>query len=167
MQTSPVPSSNACRRIIAPWVLRHRNTRFSCRRRHETTSSFNERQSCCSVRQITERSTNADSVGHEQLENYLYLATCYTGWNRRAPDAYASELSAVTGLIVRPASQSLRHILPGRRSSRATAFMKQPSALAAGSTSAPANRSHCATTSRNCVPQQAGLLSMASPARSA
>jgi hypothetical protein len=45
---------------------------------------------------------NADSVGHEQLENYLYLATCYTGWNRRALDAYASELSAVTGLIVRP-----------------------------------------------------------------
>ncbi|WP_133123930.1 hypothetical protein [Phyllobacterium zundukense] len=45
---------------------------------------------------------NADSVGHEQLENYLYLATCYTGLNRRALDAYASELSAVAGLIVRP-----------------------------------------------------------------
>lgn len=48
---------------------------------------------------------NADSVGHEQLENYLYLATCYTGLNRRALDAYASELSAIAGLVVRPRLQ--------------------------------------------------------------
>jgi hypothetical protein len=45
---------------------------------------------------------NTDSVGQEQLENYLYLATCYTGVNGRALDAYASELSAIAGLVVRP-----------------------------------------------------------------
>ncbi|ATU95446.1 hypothetical protein [Phyllobacterium zundukense] len=46
---------------------------------------------------------DADSVGQEQLENYLYLATCYTVMNRGAAlEAYALELSAIAGLVVRP-----------------------------------------------------------------
>jgi hypothetical protein len=45
---------------------------------------------------------DADSVRQEQLENYLYLATCYTRMNRGALDAYAAELSAVAGGVVRP-----------------------------------------------------------------
>jgi hypothetical protein len=45
---------------------------------------------------------DADSVIHEQLENYLYLATCYTGSDRRALDAFASELSALAGLCPAP-----------------------------------------------------------------
>jgi hypothetical protein len=50
----------------------------------------------------TQTISNEDSVGHEELENYLYLATCYTGMNRGALDAYAAELSAIAGLNIRP-----------------------------------------------------------------
>jgi hypothetical protein len=46
--------------------------------------------------------SNKDGIGQEQLENYLYLATCYTGMNRRALEAYAAELSAIAGLNIRP-----------------------------------------------------------------
>ncbi|PSH54579.1 hypothetical protein CU100_25620 [Phyllobacterium endophyticum] len=45
---------------------------------------------------------DADSVIREQLENYLYLATCYTGLERRALDAFASELLALAGLCLAP-----------------------------------------------------------------
>lgn len=43
-----------------------------------------------------------DSVGLEELENYLYLATFCAGMNRLALEAYASELSAIAGLVIRP-----------------------------------------------------------------
>jgi hypothetical protein len=46
--------------------------------------------------------SNKDSIGQEELENYLHLATCYTGMNRRALEAYAAELSAIAGLNIRP-----------------------------------------------------------------
>lgn len=45
---------------------------------------------------------NRDSVGHEELENYLYLATRYTGMHQGTLEAYAGELSAIAGLAVRP-----------------------------------------------------------------
>ncbi len=50
----------------------------------------------------TQTISNSDSVGYEELENYLHLATCYTGMNRYTLDAYAAELSAIAGLNVRP-----------------------------------------------------------------
>lgn len=46
--------------------------------------------------------SNKDSIGQQELENYLHLATCYTEMNREALDAYASELSAKFGFRVRP-----------------------------------------------------------------
>lgn len=46
--------------------------------------------------------SNKDSFGPEELANYLYLATCYTGMNRLALQTYAAELSAITGLNIRP-----------------------------------------------------------------
>ncbi|PSH68040.1 hypothetical protein CU102_15875 [Phyllobacterium brassicacearum] len=46
--------------------------------------------------------SNRESFGQYELENYVYLATCYTGMNQRSLEAYAAELSAIAGLNIRP-----------------------------------------------------------------
>lgn len=46
--------------------------------------------------------SNKDNIRREELENYLHLATCYTGMNRRALEAYAAQLCAIADVNIRP-----------------------------------------------------------------